>query len=242
MNATLKKLGISLLVLLSSCGTYTDKKVYTVSVFPELGSIVRTASGQEKAIKESVGLPIWESPVKVSVQELPFSKAGYKEYLHNSARTGKKSPKVDWDSLKISPTYLRLQLADKIALATHLNRESNAKVRAYIAKDSKAKLVTSVDAVVSDTLLPVFRKARLVLLTQDQHKNTSLLVRNGKQSRVIPLHSMTVFNGKSVSLCWETDRYGAVTVAHLTSEGQKCPEGTYGKASEIQKEKAYFKL
>ena len=242
MNFQKKKLWVLQFLFLAACSSCSDKRIHATLAFPELGSMVRTNPGKWNTPREQIGVPLWENPIKVTVQELPFSKASYKKYAYYRTRIDKKSPVVAWDSLESHPTYLRLQLEDKIDLAARINRDSNAKVRAYIAKDPNAKLVTSVNGVVSDTLLSVFRKAGFVLLTQDTYKNINLLVMNEKQHRVIPLHAIAVFGVMESSFCWGTDRYGTITVENLASAGQKCPEGTYTKASEVNRDKSYFKL
>jgi len=229
--------------LVASCATYkADKQTQALS-FPELGSIVKkTKDVLLNSSAEQIGMPVWSSPIKVQVQQLPFNKVTYLSYATYMQKAGKINSIPYVDSLPYKPKYLRLQLSDKIALTTLLNAQENGNVKNYLEKDTAYKMVTTMSFTVPETLMPRYENAETVLLEQDTYKNVYLvLVNEGKKERIHFSH-LQVFDYELSCFCWGADRYGQKQIENIVADTKKCPKGTVEKASKLNANKTSLKF
>lgn len=226
---------------LISCSSYKSQKQDTLLSFPELGTLVRTESHIWYSAAEQIGVPNW-SVLKVDVKQLPFNKESYFSYAKYMQRTGKINSIPYNDSLPYKPKYLRIQVMDKLGMTNLFNSKVNDKLRSYISNDHRYKLVTGLNIAVSETDMPTFLQAEAVQLQKDVYDNIILVVINGKYKKRYFFSEFHVFDYQYVSFCWGEDRYHNAIIKNMISGGQKCPKGTYLKASKVYADKSYLKL
>lgn len=230
-------------LLIASCAGYKAEKQTNAISFPELGSIVKKDKDMlMNSTSQQVGMPIWSSPIKVNVQQLPFNKMSYLTYAGYMRKAGKINSIPYVDSLPYRPKYLRVQLLDKIELTTLLNSEANEKVRTYLEKDSDYKMVTKMDFTVPETIMPLYEQAETVVLQQDEFKNVYLVLINGKKEERIHFSHLQVFDYEVSCFCWGADRYDQKRIENMVPDTKKCPKGTYEKASKMNSDKLYLKF
>ena len=237
-------LGSALLVLMliQSCASFKAEQQAAAISFPQLGSIIKTKGSLWYATSEQVGAPQWDTPLKVTVQQLPFNKSTYGEYAHYMRQAQKVNSIPYVDSLAYKPKYLRLQLLDQIGLSQLLNADQNDQLRSYLEADSDYKIVTGLKLTTVDALMPILKDAQMVLLEQDDLKNQQLTVISGDQERQIDMVELQVFGIDYATFCWGEDRYHNKQIKVLTSDGQGCPKGSHKKAAKATADRSYLKL
>jgi hypothetical protein len=158
------------------------------------------------------------------------------------ARAGKINSIPYVDSLPYKPKYLRLQLLDKIALTGLLNSESNLGARTYLEKNEDYKMVTTLDVVTTDALMPLLLGAETVLLQQDEFKNPYLQLIGSKSEVNLTFFQVQVFNYELSGFCWGENKYYRKEIQALVDTGESCPKGTFAKASKATSDRDYLKL
>jgi len=229
-------------VLIYSCASYTSKVQEAALTFPALGSIVKSQGHLWYATATQIGMPTWEEPVKVTVQELPFNKASYATYSQYMEKAGKVNKVTYVDSLLQKPNYVRLQLLDKIEITAQLNKEENKELRSYLKNDSDYKMMTSIDVLLAPENLTKFLEADAVFLKEDGWNKGTLLVVKGSQTQRIQLSEFVVFDAKFASFCWGEDIYHHKIIKALLNGNENCPQGTFNRASKIKEDNSYLKF
>lgn len=228
--------------MLYSCASYKDKQQTNALTFPELGSIIKTKGALWYSATEQVGAPNWAKELSVNVQQLPFNPKSYNTYAQVLAKAGKINGVAYNDSLPYKPKYIRLQLADKIALTSVLNSDTNKAVLNYLENDADYKLVSTIHFTAPESQLASFEQADNVLLKQDAFKKIQLvLLKNGKEE-LVDFSSLQVFDFEYASFCWGEDRYHHKQIENIVAAGDKCPKGTYLKPNKIKTDKTYLKF
>ncbi len=228
-------------LFLIGCNAYKAQKQESLLSFPELGTLIKTKGDMWYSAAEQVGIPKW-SELKVDVKQLPFNRTSYYSYAKFMEQAGKINSISYNDSLPYKPKYLRLQLLDKLGLTNLLNADSHKTLRSYISNDDGYKLVTGLNITVPETEMPSFLQAEAIQLQKDEYDNIVLVVINGELERHYFFSELHVFGYLYSNFCWGEDRYHNMIIENLISEGQKCPKGTYLKASKVNGDRSYLKF
>lgn len=228
-------------LFLLGCSAYKAEKQESLLSFPELGALVKTKGDIWYSAAEQIGVPKW-SMLKVDVKQLPFNKTSYYSYAKYMEQAGKINSISYNDSLPYKPKYLRLQLLDKLGITNLLNAETHKELRSYISNDDGYKLVTGLNITVPETEMPSFLQAEAIQLQKDSYENIILVVISGELERHYFFSELHVFDYQYSNFCWGEDQYHNLIIENLISEDQKCPKGTYLKASKVNDNKSYLKF
>ncbi|MEX0313722.1 MAG: hypothetical protein AB3N18_06060 [Allomuricauda sp.] len=228
-------------LLLWNCSTYKAQKQEDQLNFPDLGTLIKTKGDLWYSAAEQIGVPDW-SILKVDVQQMPFNRQSYTDYAKHMQQAAKINTISYNDSLPYKPKYLRLQLRDQLGLAQLLNKDKHDALRSYISNDDSYKMVTGLNVTVPETEMPGFLQAEAIQLQKDRYDNIVLVVINSEHKREYFFSELQVFGYQYAHFCWGEDQYHNMIIENLVSEGQKCPKGTYLKASKVNGDKAYLKF
>ncbi|MGX1931304.1 hypothetical protein [Flagellimonas sp. 2504JD4-2] len=229
------------LLFLTACSTYKAQKQEAQLNFPELGTLIKTKGDLWYSAAEQIGIPDW-SELKVDVQQMPFNRQSYTDYAKHMQQAAKINTISYNDSLPYKPKYLRLQLLDQFGLAQLLNQDKHDALRSYISNDDSYKMVTGLNVTVPEIEMPGFLQAEAIQLQKDKYGNIVLFVINGERKKQYFFSELQVFGYQYAHFCWGEDQYHNMIIENLVSEGQKCPKGTYLKASKVNGDKAYLKF
>lgn len=242
MRTKIFRLILIVLVLATACAPYKDRQQVDSLTFPQLGTLIKTNGTLWHATAEQVGTPNWPEPIDLHVQQLPFNKLTYMRYAQFMANAGKINSIAFVDSLPYKPKYVRLQIADKIKMASHLNASENTEVRAYLENDDAYKIVTTWNITFRDALMSKFMAATKVTLCEDSKMGKHLLLAIGTFEERIPFSELQVFDYEYSTFCWGEDRYHRKKIATLLSGKERCPKGSHKKADKVTADKAYLKF
>lgn len=239
------------LLLLCSCKTlplHQESQTKTTQSLT-LGSV---GSGKDfilqKAFKSS-SYPKYNAPIKLSVIKEPFNKSNYKSFLKARAVQPSKVNITYIDSLKPKPYYIKLKIADKVALIKALNGKTNYNVNRYLELHPYANLITSLSIAFNEQDLKQIEQARSVFLVEESLKTYALelFTKDGK-TKTIPFGSGVVFAYKASNCCWRGQRKARPYIVDVVTEFNNCPNGTYRSANRANNKVApkkninYFKL
>ncbi|WP_422861155.1 hypothetical protein [Flagellimonas sp. W118] len=228
-------------LFLTACSTYKAQKQEAQLSFPELGTLIKTKGDLWYSAAEQIGVPDW-AELKVVVQQIPFNRQSYFSYAKHMQQAAKINTISYNDSLPYKPKYLRLQLLDQLGLAQLLNEDKHDALRSYISNDDSYKMVTGLNITVPETEMPGFLQAEAIQLQKDKYNNIVLVVIHGEHEKEYFFSELQVFDYQYAHFCWGEDQYHNMIIENLVSEGQKCPKGTYLKASKVTGDKAYHKF
>jgi hypothetical protein len=229
-------------LLFTACGSYKSKQQAAKLTFPELGSILHTKGEMWYASAEQIGKPIWDTPPEINAKQLPFNKKTYTTYARYMANAGRINGIPYVDSLPYKPKYIRLQLLDKISATAALNNKDNTNVREYLENDAAYKLVTRLDMTVPDAMMPELLGANNIRLVEDAQLGKHLVLTRGVEESKINLADVQIFDTGFSSFCWREDRYHRKQIEAILTENEKCPKGTFKKASKVESDKSYLKF
>ena len=232
----------AVILTLTSCATYKAKMQNAAITLPEIGSIVNAQGKVLYTQTEQIGVPSFSKPLKLQVKKLPFNAATYAKYSTYMAKASKINSIAYVDSLPYKPKYIQLQLSNKVAISTILNNEENAALKNYIATNAAYKIVTTINAALTEEMIASFVAADMVLLAQDAYKNMHVVLQTMGQKKKIALSELEVFSFKTASFCWGEDRYHHKKIKTILMQGDNCPKDTYKKAHKIKADKSYLKL
>lgn len=223
------------------CSSYKAQKQEALLSFPELGTVIKTKGDMWYSAAEQIGVPNW-SVLKVDVKQLPFNRTSYYSYAKYMEQAGKINSIAYNDSLLYKPKYLRLQLLDRLGLTQLLNNEQHDDLRSYISNDDGYKMVTGLNITVPEVEMPGFLQAEALQLQKDAYDNIILVVINGEFEKHYFFSELHVFDYQYSNFCWGEDQYHNMIIENLISEDQKCPKGTYLKASKVNGDRSYLKF
>jgi len=233
--------GICLFFLIWGCNTYKAKRQEHKLQLPQLGTVVKAKGGVFYDAAAQIGVPNWQK-LKVTIQELPFNYESYTVYAKHMHRAGKINSIPYKDSLRYKPKYIRLQLQDKIGFAQLLNNDEHKTMRRYLSLDDDHRLVTTLDLALTEVEITEFQEVLAASLEKDQFENLILVLERVGATRTYLLKDLPVYNYGLSAFCWGEDQYHNMRIENLVAEDEKCPRGTYLKASKIQVDKSYLKF
>lgn len=228
-------------LILCGCSTYKAKKQEALLSFPDLGTVIKTKGDLLYSAAEQVGMPQWDV-LKVDIKEIPFNRFSYFKYAKYMEMAGRINSISYNDSLPYKPKYLQLQLLDKLGITRLLNNEEHEDLRSYISNDDGYKMITGLNITVPEVEMPGFLQAEAIQLQKDDYDNVILVVISGEYETHYFFSELQVFDYQYANFCWGEDRYHNVIIENLISEDQKCPKGTYLKASKVNGDKSYLKF
>lgn len=232
---------LSFVTLLFSCTPLRNTQLKKATL-PDLGTTGKPGKNLLSTDFYTFGKPSLSKPIAVALKEVPFNRSEFNKFEGYKTARGQETGFVYVDSLPNKPTYFRLEIIDIIAMQQQLNSNENKEVRAYLAKEEEAGLVTHISFQAASKHAQSLAKAQGIFLTENHHGLLELECVVNKERQRITLSDLDIFDYKTASFCWELDRYGKEKIATLSIDGTNCPKGTTQKAHKLDNTKTYLKI
>ncbi|MEO1012831.1 MAG: hypothetical protein AAFX53_16140 [Bacteroidota bacterium] len=229
------------LVWLFSCASLQETDIVDRH-YPSLGDLGSYDRALLPTDFHKIGSPSLQTPIPVSVREVPFDKAHFKKYMAYKKSRGAEQTLQFSDSLEQKPKYLCLALMDKIALGTALNQPENSEVLRYLEQDSGYRLVHEVALVPNTEQMEWLTGNEPLFLANDANGSLVLQIGTRNALKEVPLSQLELFDYKTLGFCWAMDRYGKKRIAALVDYGEGCPKHTEHKAHKLDKSKNPLRL
>ena len=230
----------ALLLLIFSCSPMQNLKE-SGGGNPSLGVVGKDIKNVFKKNFLQLGKPIINRTLAVSVREVPFSKSKYKTYQNNHLQTGEKLA-IDYIDSLPKPTYIDLEISDKINLLSLLNTAENSDVRSYLAQDAHNSIVTAISVTVQPHIKALLLEAEALYLKESKYGLFVLEVAKGRERSEVAFTVREIFDYQLSGFCWRKDNYGNKIIEAIAMGNENCPRGTEQKAYKLDETKSYLKL
>ncbi len=233
-----------ILILITSCHTIKVNKsaMRTAVTAPiALGVLGIQQDGVLHSDFRETAIPIYEKGIKVGVTAETFKSSTYNAYTKSTKKNKQGITYID--SIKANPTFLKLDVIDRITMLSEFKKPANASALHYIKNQKNAGVVTSVSIALPEQLIQEITNAEAVFLVNQQYKQYQLsLVKNGKSYKTIDFASATVFGYQLSYFCWGMNGKRKIILSDIVDEVSSCPKNTYRDATKAKEKMDYFKL
>lgn len=224
-------------VLIVSCNVLPKKRTLHLASSPiELGVVGRQNYSLQKRAYRVFGIPNFKNKIKISAVIRSFDKTTYKRYLKSIKETTNENTVNYIDSIVQKPTFVELQIIDKVGVINTINR-GNTDIYNYIKSNYKSSLVSKIRVVVTPSNLEKIKKANAFYLQTLQGKEQYLMMyEDGKLVDKINFYGMVTFGYELSSFCWELTDRKKLKVSALLKEGQNCNENSNRNPNKLLEE------
>jgi len=184
--------------------------------------------------------PQFQHPIKVQVNGVPFNKAKLKAF-ENAKRTQNKSVVVKYvDSVKPKPHFLKLEIADRVAVLKSLNSEGNKDVFQFLQTKSNAHLVSTISVVFDAETAAKLSTAQEVFLEHTGINNYVLKTYDtNKEQHSIHFSEGVVFGYQTSKACWKENKKRQLEIVDFVESDDRCPIDTHRLAKKAKKKINY---
>lgn len=244
----IKKLFLKLPLALFSCMLVVGctslpilkSTVKTQTNAPSLGNIGETHGAFTKTYT-TAAIPDYEQPIKLSVTKLPFTKKAYQDYMVEQKKRSLPFTISYVDFIPEKPSYVLINIADKVALIDALNTEENLGEKNYLQNNTKSSIVTSVSVAFNAEDIIAISSADEVFWTKSDAKTYTLqLYTDNNPTKTISLSKGVVFDFTAATFCWKENHRHQPVIVDLTTG--KCQKKSYTDPSKIKQKPNYLKL
>ncbi|WP_290698282.1 hypothetical protein [Lacinutrix sp.] len=234
-----------IVAFITSCKTISIAQDYqkTTTQNIQLGTVGEQKNFVLEQDYNHTALPKYQTPIKVNVSVLDFNKTIHKAFA-NAKENQNQAITVNYvDSLKRKPKYLKLEIADRVAVLNALNSKENKDVFSFLETKTEAHLISSIALALNPNDLIAITAADEVFLEVTGIKNYALkLYKNKLVQQTIMFNDGVVFAYKTSSCCWKQNDKYQLEIVDLVQGRDKCPSDTYRFAKRAKKKIDYYKL
>jgi len=236
---------ICLAVFLASCKTVLVQKEFqkTTTQNIKLGTVGEQKDFILEQDYNHTALPNYQDPIKIQVSLIAFNTSTYKTFT--KAKTSQnQSVAINYiDSISNKPKFLKLEIADRVAVLNALNNTENKDVFQFLKNKNDAHIITSVSLVLKENDITAITKANEVFLENSGIKSYALHLYNNKElQQTINFKEGVVFAYQTSNACWkENDKY-QLKIIDLVESNDKCPSKTYRASKRAKQKINYYKF
>lgn len=238
-----------LIVLVStcfiSCKTIVIAQDYqkTTTQNIQLGTVGEQKNFVLEQDYNHTALPKYQTPIKVNVSVLDFNKTTYKAFSKAKTNQNQAISVSYIDSLKSKPKFLKLEIADRVAVLNTLNSKENKDVFSFLQTKTEAHVISSIALALKTNDITAITTADEVFLEIAGIKNYALkLYKDKTVQQTILFNNGVVFAYKTSSCCWKQNNKHELEIVDLVESDDKCPSNTYHFAKRANKKINYLKF
>ncbi len=219
-----------------SCSTLPQKQdYYTPLSYTELGVVGKKQKSVHKTDFTTIGIPTYENKIRLRIVEKVFTKTTFQKYKKASVHKNENSTIVFNDSIQPKPTYLNIEIEDKVGVVETLNKQIS--IFNYLKRSPRATLVSGLQITPSTIFASTFKKADAVYLQTDTHtKQWFVFYNKGRVIAKLDLAKSSLFGYKLASFCWEATSRRKIRIATIVEEGSICTSMTKRNPEKLEQE------
>lgn len=189
----------------------------------------------------SVALPTYKEPIKVSVLAVAFTKSRFKTFMEANKRQSANVTLVD--SITKNLMFVQLDIADNITLINALNQSENSHVKTYLRNNKQANILTTISIAFNQKDFDAIMNADAVFLVESSPKTYALqLYKDGQKTELVKFNQGTVFGFDISNCCWQENEKRQLNIVDLITDYRNCPNNTYKSANRAKQKVNYFKF
>ena len=230
-------------LLLISCKTVQVNQLSqkTTQTMVELGAIGKITKNLEAQVFQITSLPTYKQKIRVAANTVAFNKTTFKAYTKAAIRQQKKITISYIDTIPTKPSYVTIQILDKVQLIKALNAPHNSSINTYLQNTHKSVIITTIACYFDAIDLSSISQAEEIYLINNKPKKYSLeLVKNGNTFATINFSKTTPFAYTTASFCWKKE-HGNIQLANIVEHRETCARETYKNIAKLNKKINYYK-
>ncbi len=238
--------GIALLLALGCIGCHSIKvnktNMHTSTTNPMALGIIGLQKNDVLSSDFKVSaLPEYKQKIRVGVTAVNFTTTTFEAYQKVSKENRQGVTYVD--SLENKPRFVTLELLDRVAIITELQKEYNAQTISYLKGQKAATMVTSVSLSLPKAVIQEITNAEVVFLNNGGYKQYQLsLINAGQIYKTINFAEATIFGYELSYFCWSENDRKQITLSNIIDEKSSCSKNAYRDAQRALEKMNYFKL
>ena len=191
----------------------------------------------------SIGTPNYFKPIKVNVLPVSFNNASYSGFMAANL-SQRKDIKINYhDSLDTKPSFLSLEIADKITLIELLNHKENLEIKNFMLNDNNTHLITGISIVFDSEIYNILVDAQEVFIEGSGINNIVLKTyKDSKHEKTIYFNQGVVFSYRSAFICWRENSKYQLEIAGLAEADNGCSKLSYKSSKRAKKDINYYKF
>lgn len=242
----IKRILVVLIIgIIFSCKSVTvanETQVKTTRAI-DLGSIGEDKNFVLEEDYNSTALPIFTTPIRINANSFEFNKTTFKAF--NTANNKKNEPlNISYeDSEKSKPKFLKIEIADRVAVLNALNDKENTDVKNYISNKKDAHVITAISVVFDEGKMQSILNADAVFLEQNTDKTFVLKAyENSVVISILKINEGVVFAYQGSNFCWQENTTRQLQIMDIVEATDKCPNSTYRNSKRAKQNIDYFKF
>jgi len=237
------------LLLIITCFSCTTTRIknesYTISdTAPELGSVgFSKVGGRGSSEFEVRTLPKLESPIRITIEVVPFNKRLHRIYKTKAKYNQDQSQVTYVDSLPKKPELVTIRILDVMKLVSEINGEHNKELVRFLTDSQKSQIVTSLAYCFSQEDIAKIKQADAFYLTNYQESKYAIsLYKLGKKTETLFVNSLNVLSYRLSKFCWGVTDRGQWYVSDIIDTKTRCKGKTKKRISEKERQDNLFDL
>jgi len=187
--------------------------------------------------------PNYQAPIKLNVSRVPFNKVKLKAFEKAKFAQNKNIAVNYIDSVKTKPTFLKIEIADRVAILNSFSGDENKDVSRFLQYKTKAHLISTISVVFSSDTAAHLSNAQEIFLEQTGVKNYVLKTyQNNEQQQSIHFNEGVVFGYQASKACWKENNKHQFEIVDLVENNDQCPIKTYRVPKDAKKNLNYYKF
>lgn len=220
---------IMLLGIIYSCSSrLISPSIHSTTEQLQLGEIGEDKNFVLEKDYTHTAIPLYDSPVKINVQLQGFEKSSYKAFQKTNLKQNKKVTITYVDSLKTKPKYLKLNIADRVAVLNAINSKKNKDLKAYLKNKFNSHLIHQVSILFPLNIQNKILNADEVFIKNYGIKSYAIyLYNNGEILDTVKFSDGVVFSYSASNFCWKKLKNSQWDIVDILEQDQRCSRGTY---------------
>lgn len=236
---------IFILCGLTSCKTISVNKEYQTRTTQniQLGSIGEEKNFVLEKDYNNTAIPKYLEPIKVHIYPVAFNKKTFNAYQDAMVFQSKDLGVNFIDSIETKPTYLKIEIADRLSILKSLNSHENKDIFDFLKNKSESHIVTTISIAFKKDIIDAINNADEVFLVNSGINSYVLKTFKSKtEQETILFNEGVVFGYQSSNTCWKENEKYQLEIVDLVESDDECPNKTYRSSKRAKKKINYYKF
>lgn len=183
--------------------------------------------------------PQFLNPIKVKVSRIPFNKVKLKAFERAKSAQNKAIVVNYIDSVNPKPHFLKLEIADRVAVLKSVNAKENTAVFQFLKNKTNAHLVSTISVVFEAQTATKLSTAQEVFLEHTGSKYVLKTYNQNNEQQSIHLSEGVIFGYQTSNTCWKENHKRQLEIIDFVESNERCPLNSSRLARHAKKKQDY---
>ncbi len=208
-----------------------------------LAGLVEESSGSFSTSHRMIGIPNYDSPIKVNISYVRFNANTFKAYKAASDAQNLEVYETETDSLNPEPRFINVKLIDQIGVIQNLSKAENNGLYQYLLTNHNTEVVVEMSMAVPLDKLSELASSDEVFI--ESYGKNAMVLKGYKDSEIhieLKLSDAVKFAYQTAGFCWSEDDRHQLAIVALEYGQKKCPKSTHRNPNKVKTKVDYFKF